>query len=119
MLLGRFFNITSIETLAAQHYRVSVTLVPEHPVYEGHFPGNPVVPGVCSLHMIVECAGEALGYPVVMYQAQVVKFLGVIRPSSDMALGIDLLLDDEMALKAAITSGERRVMACKAKLKRL
>jgi 3-hydroxyacyl-[acyl-carrier-protein] dehydratase len=89
--------------------------MPEHRIYEGHFPGNPVVPGVCSLHMITECAAEVLGYPVVISQAPVVKFLGIVRPSSDKDLEIDLQMN-EMALKATITSGERVVMSCKAKL---
>ena len=108
-----------IETVAPQHFRVSVMLAPEHPVYEGHFPGNPIVPGVCSLHMVAECAGKALGCQVVMSQVSVVKFLGIVQPSSDKDLEIDLQISDEMALKVAIKSGERMVMSCKLRLQKM
>ena len=99
-----------------QHFRVSVVLESEHPVYAGHFPGNSIVPGVCSLHMITECAGKVLGYPVVMSQASVVKFLGIVQPSSDKDLEIDVQVSEEMALKANIKSGERTVISCKLRL---
>jgi len=116
MLLDSFFHITQIEVIAPQRYRVLVRLVPEHRVYEGHFPEDPVTPGVCTLQMVAECAGKALGCPVVMQQAKVVKFLEVIRPSSNKDLEIDLLFDHEMTVKATVTSNERLVMSCRLKL---
>ena len=33
-----------------------VAILPECNVYEGHFPGNPVCPGVCNIQTIKECA---------------------------------------------------------------
>ena len=119
MLLDSFFEITQIEPFTPNHYGVSVRLTPEHHVYAGHFPGNPIVPGVCSLHMVTECAGKILEYPVVIYQASVVKFLGIIQPSTDTQLEIDMQINDEMTLKATIKSGERTVMSCKLKLRKL
>ena len=119
MLLASFYNITHIETVAPQHFRVSVVLVSEHPVYAGHFPGNPIVPGVCSLHMITECAGKVLGYPVVMLHVSVVKFLEIVQPLSVKDLEIDLQVSDGMALKATIKSGERTVMSCKLRLEKM
>ena len=31
-------------------------------VYQGHFPGEPISPGVCNIQMIKECAERCLGY---------------------------------------------------------
>ena len=118
MLLENFFKIIQVDALAPQHFRVLVALITGHPVYEGHFPGNPVVPGVCTLQMVVECAGIALGFSVVMVQASVVKFLDVVQPATDKELEIDLQTDDVMAVKATVKSGERIVMSCKIKLKK-
>ena len=119
MLLDTFYYINHLETVAPHHYRISVALEPEHPVYAGHFPGNPVVPGVCSLQMIVECTGKALGYAVAMIQAPVVKFLEVVRPATDRRLVITIQTNDELTVKATITSGERNVVSCKMKMKRM
>ena len=33
-----------------------VALLPDCEVYKGHFPGNPVSPGVCNIETITECA---------------------------------------------------------------
>ena len=116
--MDSFYRIKQIEKISHQHYRFSVTLV-EHLVYEGHFPGNPVMPGVCSLQMVAECAGKTLGYPVYINYIHIVKFLGIIRPSFDNELEIDLIFDDEMLLKATIKSSERMVMSCKMNLKKM
>jgi len=112
------YIITQVEAVAPQHYRVSVTLEPEHPVFEGHFPGNPVMPGVCTLQMVIDCAGKILGYPVFLSHAPVIKFLGIIHPLNDRNLMIDMMIDSvDMMVKASVTSGERPVMSCKMKMK--
>ena len=113
-----FYTVNFVESVEPQHYRASVTLEPEHPVFAGHFPGNPILPGVCSLQMVVGCAEKALGYPVVMIHAPAIKFLEIVRPASGEELVIDFHVNDDFLLKAVIVSGKRTVMSCKAKLER-
>ncbi|MFQ7386709.1 MAG: hypothetical protein ACLRM8_02525 [Alistipes sp.] len=45
---------TSIDNYLAQegHYAFRVRLDASHPVYRGHFPGHPVLPGVCTLQLV-------------------------------------------------------------------
>lgn len=38
-----------------------VRLDAAHPVYAGHFPGNPVLPGVCTLQIVRECLERGTG----------------------------------------------------------
>ena len=47
---------TSIDNYLAQegHYAFRVRLDASHPVYRGHFPGHPVLPGVCTLQLVRE-----------------------------------------------------------------
>ncbi|MBQ9237146.1 MAG: beta-hydroxyacyl-ACP dehydratase [Prevotella sp.] len=40
-------------------YRVSI--LPDCNVYDGHFPGDPVCPGVCNIETIKECAIRLVG----------------------------------------------------------
>jgi 3-hydroxyacyl-[acyl-carrier-protein] dehydratase len=119
MLLNTFFKIAHIETIEPQHYRILAMLAPNHRIYDGHFPENPIVPGVCSLHMLVECIGIALGYPVLMIGASVVKFREILQPSRDGNLEIDLYIDGAMTAKAVIVSGERTVLSCRMKLTKM
>jgi 3-hydroxyacyl-[acyl-carrier-protein] dehydratase len=41
-----------------------IKLNPEHVIYKGHFPGQPVLPGVCMLQMIKECAQQLIDAPI-------------------------------------------------------
>ena len=67
-----------------------VMLKEDHPVYGGHFPGNPVVPGVCQIEMIRELASLFLDRDLVLRKADSIKFLSVIRPDIPGRLKVDL-----------------------------
>lgn len=120
-MLDDFFAITYIETDVPQHYRISVAINASHSVYAGHFPENPVVPGVCALHVITKCVEKILGYPVFLHRAPGIKFLGILRPEVDKYLSIDIIINnvDNSMIKATITSSEKLVMSCKLQLSKM
>ncbi len=45
VLEGIFYKVIKIEKPEENSYNVEVELNPEHEIYEGHFPEQPVVPG--------------------------------------------------------------------------
>jgi 3-hydroxyacyl-[acyl-carrier-protein] dehydratase len=57
----------------------------EHPCYTGHFPGNPIVPGVVLLELVVEALD--LGSPRVIGG---VKFHRAVRPGDAFTLRHEL-----------------------------
>ncbi len=67
LLENKFYRVLSeerhTEGLGATYH---VAILPECNVYDGHFPGDPVCPGVCNIETIKECAmlltGEVLRY---------------------------------------------------------
>ncbi|WP_454737836.1 AMP-binding protein [Cupriavidus necator] len=52
----------------------------DHPATAGHFPGNPIVPGVVLLDHAVLELGSALGRRLALTQVAAVKFLSPVRP---------------------------------------
>ncbi|MCK9616566.1 MAG: hypothetical protein M0R21_01885 [Lentimicrobiaceae bacterium] len=82
MLLNSFFTIA--ETISnnthPDSFSVFATLNPSHPVFKGHFPGNPVVPGVCLIEMAKEIFAQTMGQNLVLQQAANIKFLAVVNP---------------------------------------
>lgn len=61
--------------------QASLELNSEHPIFEGHFPGQPVVPGVCMLQMIKEILETVTGKNLMLKQSDHIKFLSVINPA--------------------------------------
>ena len=46
------------QTIQADADGATVRLLPESPVYQGHFPGYAITPGVCLVQMALELIGE-------------------------------------------------------------
>jgi len=51
-----------------------------HPIFAGHFPQQPVVPGVCTMAMIKDLLEQALGKKLLLRSTGQVKFLRLILP---------------------------------------
>lgn len=80
-LLPGFYRITQVENINEADWAVQVSLNPQHPVYGGHFPQQPVVPGVCMLQMIKECM-EKICHRSLQYQhVASCKFLSAVNPN--------------------------------------
>lgn len=91
MLLNDLFTITHIEIQPEEsEARAWVQLNPEHSVFDGHFPGQPVLPGVCTLHIIKEVAAAITGKELMLNQSHTIKFLSPIDPLVNSQLQIDL-----------------------------
>lgn len=61
----------------------SLKLEANNPYFEGHFPGNPVFPGVAVVDATL-VAMEQLGHPDLLVSSA--KFLGVISPGDEIKL---------------------------------
>ncbi|WER48172.1 AMP-binding protein [Cupriavidus sp. WKF15] len=64
----------------AQRHAPGFVIDAGHPALAGHFPGNPVVPGVVLLDHAILQIGAALGHPLEVSQVGTVKFLSPVRP---------------------------------------
>ena len=83
------------ETIAVDAAGATVRLLPESPVYQGHFPGYPITPGVClveiALELIAEMADQ-VGHDerVRLVGAKNIKFTNPIIPSEATELRFNL-----------------------------
>jgi 3-hydroxyacyl-[acyl-carrier-protein] dehydratase len=61
----------------------------EEAFFQGHFPGNPIVPGVLVAEAMAQTAGIAIGGPGKMFlltAIRAMKFLRPIRPREEICL---------------------------------
>ena len=83
------------ETMAVDAAGATVRLLPESPVYQGHFPGYPITPGVClveiALELIAEMADQ-VGHDekVRLVGAKNIKFTSPIIPTEGTELRFNL-----------------------------
>ncbi|MEO8172574.1 MAG: 3-hydroxyacyl-ACP dehydratase [Sediminibacterium sp.] len=61
-----------------------------HPIFAGHFPGEPVLPGACMLQMIKEMMEMATGHSIQLQKANHIKFIALIDPTKNDLLQINL-----------------------------
>ncbi len=76
-----FYNVERIEEhIEDQKISADIVFNKQHPIFEGHFPGNPVVPGVCLLAILKDLLNNALRRNMYMYHANNIKFSASIDP---------------------------------------
>jgi 3-hydroxyacyl-[acyl-carrier-protein] dehydratase len=63
-----------------------VRIAPNHPALPGHFPGNPIVPGVVLLDRIAAAIERLLGKRLAKIAA--VKFLAPLKPDESAELRV-------------------------------
>lgn len=61
LLKDKFFTVLHEEKITANDAVYLCELKADCNVYQGHFPGKPVCPGVCNIEMIRECAEMLTG----------------------------------------------------------
>jgi 3-hydroxyacyl-[acyl-carrier-protein] dehydratase len=81
MLLNKLYKVRSLNANAdGSGFLAEIELDPSHPVFEGHFPGNPILPGVCTVQIIRELLEQWIHGSLQMTKAGNIKYLGFVNP---------------------------------------
>lgn len=86
-----------------------LTIAADAPFVAGHFPGNPLVPGVVILQYVIEEIARQLGKDVSPGQIQKAKFLSPLRPGEPMTIELDV--SAPAAVRFNCRAGERPIAA--------
>lgn len=90
MLLDDFYRIAHTIEQEDGSREIAIALNSAHPLYRGHFPGQPIVPGVCTLQIIKECTEQLTGSPLQYVQIASAKFLSAVNPLEESLLHLTL-----------------------------
>jgi 3-hydroxyacyl-[acyl-carrier-protein] dehydratase len=93
MLLNKLFIISTID-VSSDFDRVNAVIIlkKDHPVFKGHFPGNPILPGVCTVQIIGELLENALKKELMLTRASSIKYLGFINPIITPVIQYELVI---------------------------
>ena len=95
MLIEGLYKVNKI-THNDSEIEALISLNPKHDIFKGHFPGNPIMPGVCMMQVIKELIEEVLKVELFLQTSTNIKFMAKINPelNPDLLLKIDFTEED-------------------------
>ncbi|MFA5850692.1 MAG: beta-hydroxyacyl-ACP dehydratase [Bacteroidales bacterium] len=100
-------------------YEFVVEINPNDKLFLGHFPGKPVLPGVCTIQIVKECICSVLGRDLHFMNISQCKFMGMVDPQVDNRLTINISYKNDNAIEtvnASVNNSGRVVSKIKATL---
>ena len=85
-----FYTEIEYSRVSESQYRSRVAINAEHRIFEGHFLGFKVTPGVVLLKMIGEQTARITRREVMLSRIKVAKFTSVVRPEENRELVLTL-----------------------------
>jgi 3-hydroxyacyl-[acyl-carrier-protein] dehydratase len=101
MLQNKLYSIISTERLTKTTTGIVLQINPAHDIFRGHFPEQPVMPGVCQMQILTEVASELIGRKLKVKTASNIKFLAMLDPRScgEVKLEVEVKSNTEEGVK--------------------
>lgn len=113
-ILIDFYTLQSYEKTENGSFTAQISLNKDHDIFKGHFPGNPVTPGVCMMQIVKELTEEFTGSSLFLKTASNVKFMAIINPFETPDLKIQLdITENEQDVKVKNTTSFGETIALK------
>lgn len=93
MLIKNLYTIQDFKTEALD-IKASILIHKENDIFKGHFPNNPVMPGVCMIQIIKELSEKALNCKLFMQKASNIKFMALINPEENPNLKLEISITE-------------------------
>lgn len=90
MLKDTFYKVVSSLEKDVSSFQWSIIINKEHEIFEGHFPGLPIVPGVCMMQIIKELLQDKLRIKLNLKSASNIKFLSLINPTETNQVDVEV-----------------------------
>jgi 3-hydroxyacyl-[acyl-carrier-protein] dehydratase len=106
MLLNKLYTLVSQESENGK-VRALISFNRSHPIFDGHFPGHPVVPGVCMMQILREIMEIEVGQKLRITFGDNLKFLSIINPEEhkEVEAHISFTGDQSLLVNATLQAG--------------
>jgi 3-hydroxyacyl-[acyl-carrier-protein] dehydratase len=94
MLIEGLYTVTDFQ-IKGMDLKASIHLNNLHDIFKGHFPGNPVMPGVCMLQIIKELTERAVSKNLFLSVSSNIKFMAIINPDKNPDLLLNITITEE------------------------
>lgn len=115
MVLKDFYKVLSEEKTSDSKYMITILVNEKHEVFKGHFPGNPIMPGVCMIQIIKELTEKITESTLMIQTLANVKFMALINPENnpELRLELDITRTEDNLVKVKNTTYFNETVALK------
>jgi len=110
MLVDNFYKIENIESDKNKAI-IKIKLNQDHEIYKGHFPDQPMVPGVMQVQMIKEILSKLVNKKLQLKSAGNIKYLSFMLPDEATSYEAEIFYskneNSEYVVKANIKSSDK------------
>ncbi|GAA3761873.1 3-hydroxyacyl-ACP dehydratase [Flavobacterium ginsengiterrae] len=106
MVLKDFYEVLSQEKTGDTKFNIRILVNANHEVFKGHFPGNPIMPGVCMIQIIKELTETITQSSLMIQTLSNVKFMALINPeiNPELLLELDITTTEDDLVKVKNTT---------------
>lgn len=119
ILLNDFYTIMNRDASDGA-VRAKISINRTHKIFDGHFPGLPIVPGVCMMQIIREIMEATTEKSLMIVSADNMKFLSVINPDHNQEVDVSITYSEDsgtFVVNASLFAGTVTFFKLKAALK--
>ena len=117
MLQNTLYIIKSIQKSENKDLFSTISINKDDRIFEGHFPGQPVLPGVCLTNMITDVVSNSKKETYYLKSADTIKFLHLVEPSlfPTLTVHLHLIAETSNTIKAEATISSESLVFLKFK----
>lgn len=87
-----------------------VSLPPDFPPFNGHFPGQSILPGIAQISIVTEILNKAFQPGFTLLSVKRIKFLSPAEPGMNLTISVQF---DHGNANAEITANNKRISSLK------
>lgn len=81
-----WYKLNKMNRSAANEISADIHVPSDSPWFDGHFPGEPILPGVAQIAMVFDAIGKAHNRELKLSGVRRVRFKGIIRPDDRLKI---------------------------------
>lgn len=93
-LKDNLYKIVAQHSLDDNNTIYEIQLNQDCEIYNAHFPGEPITPGVCVVQIAQELFADYMGKPATLISVKNVKFINVISPIESPIIQFEIKIGD-------------------------
>ncbi|RLC09454.1 MAG: hypothetical protein DRI57_22105 [Deltaproteobacteria bacterium] len=82
----KWYSLTNLKQTASGEISAEARVMPDSPWFSGHFPGEPILPGIAQLSMVFDAIRHFGDTDLKIFRVKKVRFKQIIRPDDRLKI---------------------------------